>query len=74
VEQLFVEAQAKVDYPLRALVINANDPEGGQAWANKIAAQYPAIPVEQSYFGPVIGAHLGEKALALAWIKDFDRA
>lgn len=74
VEDLFVAVQAQVDYPLRALVINANDPEGGQNWANKIASQYPDIPVEQSYFGPVIGAHLGEKALALAWIKDFDRA
>lgn len=74
VEQLFVEAQAKVDYPLRALIIDANDEEGGQAWADKIAAQYPDIPIERSYFGPVIGAHLGEKALALAWLKDFDRA
>ncbi|NLR09129.1 MULTISPECIES: DegV family protein [Lactobacillaceae] len=74
VEDLFVEAQAKVDYPLRALVIDANDPDGGQMWANKIATQYPEIPVERSYFGPVIGTHLGEKALALAWLKDFDRA
>lgn len=74
VEQLFVEAQAKVDYPLRALVIDANDPEGGQNWADKISAQYPDLPIERSYFGPVIGAHLGEKALALSWLKDYERA
>ncbi|GEO68248.1 DegV family protein [Levilactobacillus acidifarinae] len=74
VEDLFVEAQAKVDYPLKALVIDANDPDGGAAWAAKITQQYPDIPVERSYFGPVIGAHLGEKALALAWIKDYERA
>ncbi|QMU07672.1 DegV family protein [Levilactobacillus suantsaii] len=74
VEELFVEAQAKVDYPLKALIIDANDAEGGAAWATKITQQYPDIPVERSYFGPVIGAHLGEKSLALAWIKDYERA
>lgn len=74
VEDLFVEAQAKVDYPLKALVLDANDPEGGQAWAEKISQKYPEIPVERSYFGPVIGAHLGEKALALAWLRDYSRA
>jgi fatty acid-binding protein DegV len=31
------------------------------------------MKIEQSYFGPTIGTHLGDKALALAWLRDFDQ-
>ena len=73
VEELFVQANQQVDYPLRALVLNANDPAAGDAWTKRIQQLYPSMTVEQSYFGPVIGTHLGEKALALAWLRDFDK-
>ncbi|WP_421016516.1 DegV family protein [Furfurilactobacillus cerevisiae] len=74
VETLFTEAQAKVDYPLRGIVIHGNDPVAAQTWRDKLAKQFPEMPFELSYFGPVIGAHLGEKALALAWVIDYKRA
>ncbi|QEA32377.1 DegV family protein [Secundilactobacillus malefermentans] len=74
VETLFEEAQQKVDYPLRALVIHANDEAAGKTWRDTIQAKYPDMTVDFSYFGPVIGTHLGEKALALAWLKDFTKA
>ncbi len=70
-EAVFAHRIAKVDYPVRAVVINADDPQGGEYWTQRIKARFPKVPVEQSYFGPVIGTHLGAKALALGWIKDF---
>lgn len=73
-EEIFAEASAKVDYPLRAIVIDGNDPDGGKAWMAQIHQQFPEMPIESSYFGPVIGTHLGEKSLALAWMLDTDRA
>lgn len=74
VEDIFQEALDQVDYPLRAIVIDGNDPEGGDNWLKQIQAKFPNIPIEHSYFGPVIGTHLGEKSLALAWMLDTDKA
>ncbi|WP_338208394.1 DegV family protein [Lactiplantibacillus paraxiangfangensis] len=74
VEHLFAEAQAKVDYPLRAIIVQGNNLEAAQAWKAKLQKQYPDMPIDLTYFGPVIGAHLGDKSLALAWLKDIDKA
>ncbi|WP_105956028.1 DegV family protein [Apilactobacillus quenuiae] len=72
-EEIFKEAVSDADYPIKAIVINANDPESGDVWTKKIQAMYPDMTVEQSYFGPVIGTHLGEKALALGWMIDSNK-
>lgn len=69
-EQIFDEDIAKLDYPVRAMVIHANVPEEGQKWLDKLQADHPDISFELSYFGPVIGSHLGQGALALAWMQD----
>ena len=74
VETLFQETLAKVDYPVRAVVIHANDPEEAQRWMADLEQKFPNVPFELSYFGPVVGTHLGEKAIALAWMKDFTKA
>ncbi|MFB9770473.1 DegV family protein [Lactiplantibacillus modestisalitolerans] len=74
VEHLFEEAQAKVDYPLRAIIVQGNNLEAAQAWKAKLQQQYPDMPIDLTYFGPVIGTHLGDKSLALAWLKDIDKA
>lgn len=74
VETLFTEALEQVDYPVRGLIIHANDPEAAAAWQAELEAKYPQVEFEVSFFGPVIGAHLGEKAIALAWMKDFTKA
>lgn len=73
-EQIFAETAERVDYPSRAVIIHANDEPAAIAWRDKLQANYPDLPIDISYFGPVIGTHLGEKAIALAWIKDFDKA
>ncbi|GLB46862.1 hypothetical protein WR164_08410 [Philodulcilactobacillus myokoensis] len=72
-EELFKQSVQKVDYPVKAIIINGNDPKGGDVWAKNIQQIYPNMTVEQSYFGPVIGTHLGAKALAIGWMKDFDK-
>ncbi|TPR25565.1 DegV family protein [Apilactobacillus micheneri] len=72
-EEIFKEAVSNADYPIKAMVINANDSESGDVWAKKIKEMYPDMTVEKSYFGPVIGTHLGEKALALGWMIDSDK-
>ena len=69
-EQIFDEDVAKLDYPVRAMVLHANCPEEGQKWLDKMQADHPDIRFELSYFGPVIGVHLGQGALALAWMQD----
>ncbi|MCI1283174.1 MAG: DegV family protein [Lacticaseibacillus songhuajiangensis] len=73
-EELFSQALAKTDYPVRGLIIHANDPEAAEAWKKDLEAKFPGIEFDISFFGPVIGAHLGEKAIALAWMKDFTKA
>ena len=72
-EALFAERIKDVDYPLHLFVIHANDPEMAAKWQHRLQKQYPDYPVDISYFGPVIGTHLGEKALALAWMRDIDK-
>lgn len=74
VEELFSHDMSKVDYPVRAMIIHANDEPAALKWRDKLAQEYPNIPFEISYFGPVIGTHLGEKALAIAWIQDTSKS
>lgn len=73
VESLFEEKLKKVDYPVRMIIIQGNDEEAAINWQQKLAKQYPDFTIDISYFGPVIGTHLGEKALALAWMEDIDK-
>lgn len=72
-EQIFDESIAKLDYPVRAIVLHANDEEAGKKWMTKLQADHPDIKFELSYFGPVVGVHLGQGALALAWLQDTEK-
>lgn len=47
VEEIFSKVHEQVDYPLRALVINGNDPKAGNEWATKIHELYPDMKIEQ---------------------------
>lgn len=70
VEEIFKQRVDNTDYPIRAFVIHANAEEAGYKWMKKLQADYPEIDFELSYFGPVIGVHLGQGALALGWMMD----
>lgn len=73
VEGLFEEDTKDLTYPIKMLVIHANNEEAAKEWQAKLAKKYPNNSIEISYFGPVIGTHLGENALALGWMEDIDK-
>ncbi|PYZ95858.1 fatty acid-binding protein DegV [Alteribacter lacisalsi] len=54
---------------LDVVVIHGNRPEKAEEIAADLKKKYPAANVYISYFGPVIGTHLGEGSLGIGWIK-----
>lgn len=72
--QLILDLLAKdaesVDYPLVVTVIHANREESAQELRSAILAKHANIRCEISYFGPVIGTHLGEGSLGITWTED----
>ncbi|MQS96783.1 DegV family protein [Companilactobacillus halodurans] len=73
-EDKLATAMENATHPLRLLVIDADDPSAGDSWAKDLQEKYPETTLDRSYFGPVIGVHLGKGALAIAWIRDFDKS
>lgn len=55
--------------PLDACIIHGNCPEDAENWHAELAARFPEVRFIISYFGPVIGTHLGEGAMGLGWTK-----
>lgn len=56
----------------QAVVIHGNNEEEALAWKADLEQRYPNVEFQLSYFGPVIGTHLGEGAMGLGWTKKFD--
>jgi DegV family protein with EDD domain len=55
--------------PYQAAVIHANREEEALEWKSELENLYPNVEFTISYFGPVIGTHLGEGAMGLGWMK-----
>ncbi|ANZ58178.1 fatty acid-binding protein DegV [Fructilactobacillus lindneri] len=72
VEKLFSEDLEHIDYPIKAIIYDANDSKSGKIWVKNFKKNFPNINVEHSYIGPAIGTHLGEGALVLGWEKDLN--
>ena len=53
----------------RAVIIHANREEEAKEWRDELEALYPNVEFSISYFGAVIGTHLGEGAMGLGWMK-----
>lgn len=68
VEELLSEAVQKYG-ALQATVVHANCEEEARAWMEQLKAQFPSVEFKLTYFGPVIGTHLGEGSVALGWMK-----
>lgn len=68
VEELLAKDASEKD-ELIATIIHANCESEGRDWMNELAAKYPNVEFRLSYFGPVIGTHLGEGSLGLGWVK-----
>ncbi|MCY8578950.1 DegV family protein [Bacillus haynesii] len=66
--ELFGE-DAEKGKPLRAVVIHANREEEADQIIEELSQKYAHVEFYKSYFGPVIGTHLGEGAMGIAWYK-----
>lgn len=51
----------------RVVFIHANDEPSALELEAEFKRKYPDIETMISYFGPVVGTHLGEKSLGVAW-------
>lgn len=54
---------------LQATIIHANNEQEAITWKNELEALLPNVQFTISYFGPVIGTHLGEGSMGLGWCK-----
>lgn len=54
---------------LKASIIHANREEDAIRWKVELEQQFTSVEFDISYFGPVIGTHLGEGAMGLGWVK-----
>lgn len=66
--QLFDE-DASTGVQIEASIIHANREEDAIQIKKELEEKYPNVTITVSYFGPVIGTHLGEGALGLGWYK-----
>ncbi|MDG5786682.1 DegV family protein [Evansella sp. AB-P1] len=64
-----LDEDAKSGDAYNVTVIHAKRPEKAKELAEKIESKYPNCNVTISYFGPVIGTHLGEGSLGIGWVK-----
>jgi DegV family protein with EDD domain len=53
----------------QAVVIHANREQEASEWMKELEVLYPNVEFFLSYFGPVIGTHLGEGAMGMGWMK-----
>ncbi|EDL63908.1 DegV family protein [Bacillus sp. SG-1] len=55
--------------PLQVVIIHANREEEAEKWKEELQQKYPDTDFMVSYFGPVIGTHLGEGSMGMGWSK-----
>ncbi|WP_164668076.1 DegV family protein [Virgibacillus doumboii] len=60
---------AKQGKNLKVAIIHANNEDSAIELKKEIDSMYPNIDSIISYFGPVIGTHLGEGAIGVCWYK-----
>lgn len=67
IQSLFLEEAAQG--PLEASVLHANAEEAGEAFRRQLQEASPESRIVLEHLGPVIGTHLGENAIGLAWYR-----
>ncbi|SDK03773.1 DegV family protein [Sediminibacillus albus] len=65
-EDLF-SADAQTGKPIKAVVIHSLREQEAEGLKQQFETAFPNAEVQVSYFGPVIGTHLGEGAIGLGW-------
>lgn len=61
------EEDYKKGEPLQVAIIHANREQEAAHWKAELEQQFPDAEFTLSYFGPVIGTHLGEGAYGMGW-------
>lgn len=64
-----LEEDANKGKALKVAFIHANCEQAARELQDEFMQKYPASEAVISYFGPVIGTHLGEGAIGAAWYK-----
>ncbi|TFB24385.1 DegV family protein [Filobacillus milosensis] len=67
-EQLLAETAEEAE-EVKACIIHAEREEAANKWKEDLEAKYPNVNFVLSYFGPVVGTHLGEGSFGLCWYK-----
>lgn len=67
-EELFGE-NMEPDSRYIATIIHGNREDEAKEWKTELESKYPNVEFSISYFGPVIGTHLGEGSFGLGWYK-----
>src|SRR5699024_7315872 len=62
-----LEEDAAKGKPLKVAFIHANREQAAKELRDEFLRKYPSSEAVISYFGPVIGTHLGEGAIGAAW-------
>lgn len=65
-EDIVGQKAAAIDQPVQFFVIHANNLEVAKIEKAKLQEKYPDAQITIGHFGPVIGTHLGEKAIGIA--------
>jgi len=55
------------------MLIHANREQEAREWMAKLQEKFPNVEFSLSYFGPVIGTHLGEGSLGLGWVPEIKK-
>lgn len=63
------EEDASTAVPIRATVIHSNRETEAEEIKKQLETQFNNVEISISYFGPVIGTHLGEGSLGVGWYK-----
>lgn len=64
-----LEEDAKSGAPMEAVIIHGNCEDQAIELQAELSKQFPNVEFGISYFGPVIGTHLGEGAMGIGWYK-----
>lgn len=72
-EDLFAEAVAQSDKPLKVSIETTPNVPAIKELQQFFNANYPEVTVTTNIIGPVIGTHLGPGAFGIAWIADDEK-
>ncbi|MCK8617509.1 DegV family protein [Fructobacillus sp. M158] len=71
IQEAFEDYLSKVDFPVRAYIIDANNQKLGDKWLKDFSAKYPAVSFERAAMDAVIAVHTGDGAMAVIWTRDY---